>query len=139
MSPSENYADFLKCCLLIPGCEMPRIYLKKQKWRFLVHLEPQRKPCIHSILSPSEENLCLPSLQVSLFAYISHNTVQTASCSSLLDRFKKTDIHPDTRKRCCFHGCWDVLLFLSICSWSYQYKVAGQYSLQCGKDTGYTK
>lgn len=92
MSPSENYAEFLKCCLLTPGCEMPSIYLKKQKWRLLVHLEPQRKPCIHSILSPREENLCLPGLQVSLFAYISHNTVQTASCSPLLDRFKKT--HP---------------------------------------------
>ena len=95
---------------------MPSIYAKKQKWRFLVHLGPQRKPCIHCTLSPCEENLRFPGLQVSLFAYISRNTVQTASCSPLLDRFRKTDTHPDTRKRCCFHGCWDVLLLLSICS-----------------------
>ena len=80
---------------------MPSIYPKKQKWRFLVHLGPQRKPCIHSILSLVKKTCASPAFRFHS-AYISHNTVQTASCSPLLDRFKKTDIHPNTRRDAAF-------------------------------------
>lgn len=51
-SQSENYADFPKCLLLLPGCVMPSTYPKMQKWRFIVCLISQRKPLYsHHILS----------------------------------------------------------------------------------------
>lgn len=90
---------------------MPSIYPKKQKWRFPVHLGPQRKPCIHSILSPCEENRAYLAFGF-YSAYISHNTVQTASCSPLLDRVKKLTsvpipgrdaVYMDVRMCCYFY------------------------------------
>ena len=90
---------------------------------------------LHTI--PCEENLCFPSLQVSLCLYIPQHS---ANCLMFTTPWQiQENRHPSQyQKRCCFHGCWDVLLLLSICSWNYQYKVPEQSSLQCGKDTGYT-
>lgn len=121
-SQSENYADGLKCFLLLPGWAQ---YLAQEAQRFLVCLTPQRKPVL-TILSPCEHTCltCLPS-GFALCLY------PTTKCKLA---------HIFLRKDICAVMLFSVLRCATtspICSWNYE--VEGQLSLQCGKDTECTK
>lgn len=132
-SQSENYADFLKCVLLPSGCDMPTIYAK-QKWRFLAHPVPQRRPLYsHSIHSLLAKSTCAYP-QSSHFILCPYIPQQSANCLIFTTPWQIQG------KR---HLCWyqEVMLLSSALGsaatssiYAWNYKVEGQISLQCGRD-----